>query len=55
MPRREAWVLVCALVLLVVNLIIVAPLFQVEYSSSNGSIEGTFIAIARLMAEHPGE
>jgi hypothetical protein len=48
-------VLLCASVLLVVNLIVAAPLFGVEYSAYNGSIEGTFIAIARVMARHPGD
>lgn len=46
---------VCALTLLAVNLAITAPLFTVEYSAYNGSIEWSFIAIARVMAEHPGE
>ena len=31
------------------------PLFGVESSAHNGSIEGTFIAIARVMAQHPGD
>ena len=53
-PRRP-WVLLCVLVLSIVNLIIAAPLFGVEYSAYNGSIEGTFIAIARVMAKHPGQ
>ena len=43
------------LVLAAVNLIVAAPLFGVEYSAYNGSIEGTFIAIARVMAQHPGD
>ena len=47
--------LLSVLVLSIVNLIIVAPLFGVEYSAYNGSIEGTFIAIARVMAKHPGQ
>ena len=49
------WVLPCTFVLLAVNLAIVAPLTGVEYSAYNGSIEGTFIAIPRVMAAHPGE
>ena len=53
-PRRP-WVLLSVLVLSIVNLIIAAPLFGVEYSAYNGSIEGTFIAIARVMAKHPGQ
>jgi hypothetical protein len=48
-------VLLSVLVLAAVNLIIAAPLFGVEYSAYNGSIEGTFIAIARVMAQHPGD
>jgi len=47
--------LLCVLVLLAVNLLIAAKLFGVEYSAYNGSIEGTFIAIARVMAKYPGE
>ena len=43
------------LVLAAVNVIIAAPLFGVEYSAYNGSVEGTFIAIARVMAQHPGD
>jgi hypothetical protein len=44
-----------AALLLSVNLVIVAPLFGVEYLAHNGSVEGTFIAITRVMAERPGE
>jgi hypothetical protein len=55
MRFRRIWVLLSVLVLSIVNLIIVAPLFGVEYSAYNGSIEGTFIAIARVMAKHPGQ
>ena len=55
MHFRRLQVLLCALVLLTVNLIVAAPLFGVEYSAYNGSIEGTFIAIARVMAQHPGD
>src|ERR1035441_6779579 len=55
MRSRRPWVLLCVLVLSIVNLIIAAPLFGVEYSAYNGSIEGTFIAIARVMAKHPGQ
>src|ERR1035438_6848612 len=48
-------VLVSVLLLLLVNLAIVAKLFGVEYSAYNGSIEGTFIAIPRIMAKYPGQ
>ena len=41
------------LLLLVVNLAIVGKLFGVEYSAYNNSIEGTFIAIPRIMAKYP--
>ena len=44
-----------AALLLAVNLLIAGSLFGVEYSAYNGSIEGTFIAIPRFMARHPGE
>jgi hypothetical protein len=55
MRLRRPLVLLCALALATVNLIVAAPLFGVEYSAYNGSIEGTFIAIARVMAQHPGD
>ena len=51
----RAPVLLCVLLLLAVNIGIAATLFAVEYSAYNGSIEGTFIAIPRLMAQHPGD
>jgi hypothetical protein len=47
--------LLCAAVVLAVNLVIVAKLFGVEYSAYNGSVEGSFIAIARVMAKYPGQ
>src|ERR1039458_1434845 len=43
------------LLLMLVNLAIAAKLFGVEYSAYNGSIEGTFIAISRIMAKYPGQ
>jgi hypothetical protein len=46
---------VCVLLLLAVNLFVAATLFGVEFSAYTGSIEGTFIAIPRIMADHPGE
>src|ERR1035441_1262960 len=45
----------CVLLLVLVNLAIAAKLFGVEYSAYNGSIEGTFIAIPRIMAKYPGQ
>jgi hypothetical protein len=51
--RRPA--LLCALVLLILNTLIAAKLFSLEYSAYNGSNESTSIAISRVMAEHPGE
>ena len=53
--RRRMLVLLAAVALVAVNAAIVWPLFGVEYSAHTGSIEGTFIAIGRIMAEHPGE
>lgn len=50
-PWVRVWL--CVLVLLTVNIVVVAKLFGVEYSAYNGSVEGTFIAIARVMAKHP--
>jgi hypothetical protein len=44
-----------AIVLLAVNLAIVGPLFRIEYLEHTGSIAGTMIGLARLMAKHPGE
>jgi hypothetical protein len=43
------------LLLIVVNLAVAAILFGIEYSAYTGSIEGTFIAIPRLMAKYPGQ
>jgi hypothetical protein len=41
--------------ILLVNLLIVAKEFKVDYSAYLESNEGTFIAIARLIAAHPGD
>src|SRR4029078_2880714 len=38
-----------------VTLYIPAKRFAVEYSAYTGSIEGTFVAIPRIMAAHPFE
>jgi len=43
------------LVLLILNVTIAAKLFGVEYSAYLESNEGTFIAIARQIAAHPGD
>ncbi len=40
-------------VLFIVNVLIAAPLFRVEYSAYRESNEGTFIAIVRMMSQHP--
>ena len=45
----------CALALLGVNLAIAGKLFGIEYSAYQQSIEGTFIALARLMIKYPGQ
>ena len=42
-------------VILILNIALVAKLFRVEYSAYLGSNEGTFIAIARQVAAHPGD
>jgi hypothetical protein len=55
MLLHRSRVLLCVLGLVIVNLVITANLFGVEYSAYRESIESTFIAIARVMAEHPGE
>src|SRR5512144_2680483 len=49
--RRSA--LAGALAVLLVNLAIVAKLFAVEYSAYTNSVDGTFIAIPRIMAKYP--
>ena len=54
-PPGRLRVSLCALLLLLVNIAITATLFGVEYSAYNGSIEGTFIAIPRIMAKYPGQ
>ncbi len=48
-------VVLCVLLLLIVNILIAGTLFGVEYSAYNGSIEGTFVAIPRIMAKYPGQ
>ena len=50
-----SYVRLSVFLLLLVNLAIVAKLFGVEYSAYTGSIEGTFIAIPRIMAKYPGQ
>jgi hypothetical protein len=56
MRLHRSWApLLRVLVLVIVNLVITASLFGVEYSAYRESIESTFIAVARVMAEHPGE
>ena len=56
LPSREitAWFLL-PLVLLILNVAIATKLFGVEYSAYLESNEGTFIAIARQIAAHPGD
>ncbi|MGA3098578.1 MAG: hypothetical protein ABSF25_19165 [Bryobacteraceae bacterium] len=55
LASRKPPVRLYAAVLLAVNVVIAGSLFGVEYSAYNNSIEGTFIAIPRFMARHPGE
>jgi hypothetical protein len=43
------------LLVLSVNIAIAGPLFAVEYSAYEGSIEGSFIALGRIMAAHPSQ
>jgi hypothetical protein len=43
------------LLLVLVNLAVIARLFGVEYSACTGSVEGSFIAISRIMAKYPGQ
>jgi len=45
----------CALLLVGVNLAIALKLFGVAYSAYNESVEGTFIALVRLMIKYPGQ
>lgn len=52
-PREIASWLLLPIVLLVLNGAIAAKLFGVEYSAYLESNEGTFIAIARQIADHP--
>jgi hypothetical protein len=46
--------LLCFL-LFAVNIFVVAKLFAVRYLVYNGSVEGTFIALSRIMAKYPGQ
>lgn len=43
----------CAAILLGINAAIAARLFVVDFSAYTGSVEGTFIEIARFMRQHP--
>lgn len=54
-PAAGSRVRLSVLLLILVNLAIAAKLFGVEYSAYSGSIEGTFIAIPRIMARYPGQ
>ncbi len=54
-PPHGLRVRLCVLLLAMVNVAIAVKLFGVEYSVYNGSIEGTFIAIPRIMAKYPGQ
>jgi hypothetical protein len=53
MPFSRSQVWLCMAALFAINLAITAKLLGLEYSAYNGSIEGTFIAISRVMAQHP--
>jgi hypothetical protein len=54
-PAPDSRARLCVLLLVLANLAIAAKLFGVECSAYNGSIEGTFIAIPRIMAKYPGQ
>ncbi|HYA16366.1 MAG TPA: hypothetical protein VEF06_02815, partial [Bryobacteraceae bacterium] len=43
------------LLIFIVNLLIGGKIYSVEYSNQLGSIEGTFIALARRIAAHPAK
>jgi hypothetical protein len=45
----------CPAILFLLNAAIIAPLFSVEYLDHMYSVEGSFIAIARVTMEHPLE
>src|SRR6187397_241406 len=53
--RSKAVMAAYSLLLLAVNVVLIWPLVCVEYSSYTGSIEGTFIGLARLMSKYPGD
>jgi len=52
--QRRA-VLLSLLALAGVNVLVASKLFGVEYLTYNGSVEGSFIAISRIMAKYPGQ
>ena len=54
-PYGKLWTGVFALVLLAVNLSIAGRLFGIEFTTPLLSPEGSFIALARVMLEHPSE
>jgi hypothetical protein len=53
MKEARARVVLCFGILLAANLAVVGKLFGVGISAYTGSVEGTFIAIARAMRQHP--
>ncbi len=54
-PIPRSRILLSVGLLLTINLAIVGKLFFVDFSAYTGSIEGTFIALPRLMAKYPGQ
>ncbi len=53
-PKSTVTALLC-LLLLAINVLVVAKLFAVRYLAYNGSVEGSFIALSRIMAKYPGQ
>ncbi|MDZ7637635.1 MAG: hypothetical protein U5J83_05210 [Bryobacterales bacterium] len=55
LSRSATTELLAGLLLLLLNAILIWPLFAVEYPASFFSIEGAFIGIARHIQQHPGQ
>jgi len=52
MPRPSLRTLAAAFAVALVNIALVSPLYQVEYTDQMGSIEAAFISLARYILDH---
>jgi hypothetical protein len=54
-PTGRLQARLCVLLLAALNTVIALKLFGVEYSAYNASVEGTFLAIPRILVKYPGQ